>query len=75
MRRICKFLHEPYEDEILHEETTPSPVRWEIDPYLFGKLIPRTKNWKEYISFKDAHYIENQLNFEMKRLNYHQYTG
>jgi hypothetical protein len=72
--RVCNFLDEPFEKEAVIERT-PDPTKWEIDPHLFGKIIPKTKNWEEFISIDDAKCIEASLESTMKGLGYNSYTS
>ena len=73
-KKICGFLKVPYENEAIIE-TNPDLTKWHVDPYLFGKITPKTKKWQDYVSFESAKYIENQLSEEMKVLNYERYSN
>jgi hypothetical protein len=72
-RKICKFLDEPFEKEAIIEQN-PDLTKWKPDPYLFGEITQKTKNWKDFISLKDASHIEHELSEIMKILNYQKYT-
>ena len=72
--KICRFLEEPYEKDAIVERN-PDLTKWKPDPHLFGKIIPRTKNWEDYISLDDARYIEFELSATMKILKYRKYTN
>lgn len=71
---LCKFLDEPYEEDIT-EEYQSDFSKWKPDPYLFGPITSKTKNWKDHISFNEAIFIETNLKSTMKKIAYHSYTN
>ena len=73
-KKICNFLGIPFEKEALIEGA-PSLWQSKADPHMTRKITPKTKDWKDYISFEGAQYIENELTTIMKMLNYQRYTN
>lgn len=71
-QRICEFIGEPYEGELLASEEQQNS--WVQDPYLFKKITEKTKSWQDYISESDARFIEDRLNKVMSQLDYPRYT-
>jgi hypothetical protein len=73
-KNICRFLGEPFEKEAIIERN-PDLTKWVSDPHLFGKIIPKTKNWREYISLEETQQVENALESTMNMLNYKKYSA
>jgi hypothetical protein len=69
---ICEFLREPYESDAVTEQT-PDLGRWKGDPYLWGEIIPVTKNWRDFITVDEANVIQTGLGQIMDRLGYEPY--
>lgn len=74
LRKITDFLKEPACDEAVIEEN-PDLNKWKIDPHLFGSIIPKTKEWSEFTSAKEAAFIEETLASTMQLLCYARYTN
>lgn len=74
VKKICTFLGVCFQKETITEKN-PDLTKWKPDPYLFAEIRPKTKNWRDYIRFEDAQYIETQLIAEMKMLDYERYTN
>jgi hypothetical protein len=70
--RICEFIGEPYEEELMFNKNQESD--WKQDPYLFKGITEKTKNWKDFISEADARFIEDRLDKIMCQLDYPRYA-
>ncbi len=68
-RKICEFLHEPFEEEPIKEDE-PSLKIEGINPNLSKKIQEKTKNWADYISADEARTIEAELKDVMEKYNY-----
>jgi hypothetical protein len=73
LHRICEFLGESYEEQCLSEEKSKY-VEWKVDPYLFGDITKKTKNWQDFIDEYEARFIEDRLYPIMNQLGYPRYT-
>lgn len=73
IQKICKFLDESYEENCLIQDET-NLAKFEVDPYLFGKIKKVTKDWSDFVSETDARYIEDGLQAVMNRLGYSRYS-
>lgn len=69
---ICKFVGEPYEEELIIEQKEQKP--WLSDPNVFKGITESTKKWKDFVSETDAQLIEDQLYNIMCQLDYPRYT-
>lgn len=72
--KICEFLGEPFEKEAVKEKN-PDLSKWKPDPYLFGPITLKTKDWRDYCALDEARYIENGLKLTMQKLNYISYLN
>ena len=68
-RMICKFLSEEFERHPI-AEGEESLKFWNADPYLAKPITQKTKNWNDFISYKDCRYIERNLQDVMERFDY-----
>jgi hypothetical protein len=69
---ICAFLDEPFAAEAV-EERQPQPGRWHADPHLWEGIIPRTKQWTDYLSPHEAALVQRRLASAMQLLGYAPY--
>jgi hypothetical protein len=71
---VCEFLGEPPAPAAV-EEADPDPDRWQVDPHLWGEIVPRTKDWGDYLSSQDARVLQDRLADTMAALGYAPYTA
>jgi hypothetical protein len=71
-RDICAFLDEPFEPEAVLE-AQPDPGRWPVDPHLWGSIVPRTKEWRDFITREEAAVVQRLVGPMMKYLGYEPY--
>jgi hypothetical protein len=72
MRRICGFVGEPYDPELVIERQ-PDYERRKADPHLFGHITTKTKDWADYLSAEDAAALQHRLRHVMAELSYQPY--
>jgi hypothetical protein len=73
LARICDFIGEPFEEELLVDRE-PDTKRVTDDPYLFQAITARTKDWRDYLTPVQAAKIEDELGEAMQLLGYTRYT-
>jgi hypothetical protein len=69
---VCAFLDEPVEAEALRDEH-PDPGRWRGDPYLWDRIVPVTKDWRDFVSPGEVRAIQDRLGAMMSMLGYDRY--
>lgn len=72
--KICEFLEVPYEEGAIVEKK-PDPSKWAPDPFLFGPIVPKTKEWRDYMTVDEAQYIENELAPTLATIGYKRYIN
>ena len=72
--RICEFLAVPFEEDAIVEKK-PDLSKWRPDPHLFGPIVPKTKDWQDFMTRDEARAIEHTLASTLSRLNYARYTS
>lgn len=71
--RICRFVGESLDrDAMLRDTSDEGGVAF--DPHLFGAVVPRTKEWSDYVSAPEATEIEFGLAPVMAELGYEPYV-
>jgi hypothetical protein len=73
LQGILAFLDEPYEPQCIPQEKPQTPA-WKADPHLFSGIKKQTKSWRDYVSEKDARFIEKRLEPLMEALHYTPYA-
>lgn len=72
-KKICQYLEISFEPMAL-EESAPDIKRLPVDPYVYAPIVPKTKDWKDYLSQKDAYWIECRLKNLMSTFGYKSHT-
>jgi hypothetical protein len=72
LRSICDFLGEAFDKEMVLERK-PDLDRWRGDPFLWGEIVPYTKDWHDHMNAAEAHVIQTALADVMRRLGYEPY--
>lgn len=70
--RICEFVGEPYDPEIVIERD-PAYGKRKAAPHLFSDITTKTKEWQDYLSGADAAKLQKRVRPVMKRLGYDPY--
>jgi Sulfotransferase family len=72
LRDICSFLDEPFEAQMLRQFDADEVrwAHWEGSSLLYGQIIQRTKDWRDYLSPADARRLEDSLFPQMIRFGY-----
>lgn len=73
-RRLCAFVQVPFEGGPLEAEC-PSLRSWKVDPHLARPIRKNTKDWRDYMTGKEAGEMERRLAGVMERLGYEKYTS
>jgi hypothetical protein len=66
-RALCDFLSEPFESAAV-EEQQPDLTRWWGDPNLWGRIVPVTKQWRDFVTVVEADYIQRRLSSTMQAI-------
>ena len=72
LRAICEFLDEPYEWSLPQsfDADEARVAHWEGSSVLYSQVTTTTKNWRDYISERDANLVEELLSPELARFGY-----
>jgi hypothetical protein len=72
LRTICEFLDEPYQRSLLQSFDVEEArvAHWEGSSLLYSQVTTTTKNWRDYISERDANLVEELLRPELAELGY-----
>lgn len=73
-RRICDFVGEPFDPEIVVERK-PNLEKRKQAPHLYGQITTTTKNWRDYVNPEEAELLQDRLAPMMKRLAYEPYPA
>jgi Sulfotransferase family len=73
-RVLCTFLSEPFVREAL-EEHAPDSNRWPVDPHLWGRIVPHTKRWQDFLNATEAAELQRRLTSVMTGLGYKPYPS
>ncbi len=73
MKVIFTYLDEPYEAISLDRELNVSGLSI-INPNVFSTANPKTKNWMDYMSNREAGLIEDRLTEPMRYFQYDKYS-
>lgn len=72
-RRICDFIHEPFEPECLKAKLTDR--RRKDDDPITGAICATTKRWSRYVDPETVWHVERRLLSTMRALAYETYHG
>jgi hypothetical protein len=72
LRAVCEFLDEPYERSLgkSFDVEEARVAHWEGSSLLDSQVTTTTKNWRDYISERDANLVEELLGPELARFGY-----
>lgn len=73
MRAVCAFVGEPFDAEVVRLGDDGYGA-WDVDPHLYGSIVPVTKDWRAFLSEAEARSLEDALATEMAVLGYSRYT-
>jgi hypothetical protein len=73
LQAICRFVGEPFEESAVHEDR-PQYGRWRGDPYLWGRIVPVTKDWRSLVTPAETAHIQHRLRGAMNALGYRTYV-
>jgi hypothetical protein len=75
LKQICSFLNETFSEDSLTLKNQEIPKWKPYSPFIFSNIVNKTdRNWKEYISMKDAKKIETALQYLMRKYNFNSYA-
>jgi hypothetical protein len=72
LRAICEFVDEPYQPSLLQSIDVEEArvAHWEGSSLLYTQVTTTTKNWRDYISERDASLVEKLLGPELAQFGY-----
>jgi hypothetical protein len=71
---VCRFLDEAVELEAVREDR-PDVGRWRGDPHLWGRIVPTTKDWRDFVSRTEVDVVQDRLRRTMSVLGYAPYDA
>ncbi|MEQ7011314.1 sulfotransferase [Actinopolymorpha sp. B17G11] len=72
MKRVCHFVGEEFDPEIIMERE-PDLTRLKETPHVYGQIVTKTKDWSDYLSAERAARLQELLAPMMARLSYPPY--
>jgi hypothetical protein len=73
-QRLCAFVQVSFEADPLERECA-SLRSWKVDPNLAKPIRKNTKDWRDYMTRKEAVEIESRLDEIIEKLGYERYTS
>jgi hypothetical protein len=72
LRAACEFVGEPPDPGLLSgfDVEEAKIAHWEGSSLLYSKITTTTKNWRDYLSERDARRVEELLEPELARFGY-----
>ncbi len=72
VREVCAFVGETFDAEMLGDDLGAGTST--ADPHLYGSVVARTKDWRDFVGERDAVAVEDRLADLLAMVGYRRYT-